>query len=131
MGIRRKDDMGNVFTHVAEVNDISGVGRNLTTEVFYTTDGDVFPAVMANGGDPGELTFDIQYVRAAGQVVLREASVSRSKLVFRLAFPIDPVEVWEFDGYVTKLEMQAPVEGVLRASVTVTLASHVAYSQEG
>lgn len=125
LGIRSAADVGGEFTHVAEVNDISGIGRTLSAVTLRTDDQSEFPKVVGHIGDPGEMSFDLQYIGHESHVEMRTAAVTGDLLAFQVEFPTDPPETWGFDGLVTKFDMAAPVDGLIRASVTVTLASHI------
>ena len=108
---------------VSEVTDITGPGMSRGTEVIRGDGGDF--AVVPAGLEPGEVTFDINYTGTATQVALRDATANDGALSFRV---VSPAATAAFRGYVTGFEFSAPVSGILRASVTVTLASTVAYS---
>lgn len=122
-GTALKISDGEAFVTVAEVLDIDGPGVTTTT-VTYRGDGDV-SLVLPDAGDPAEMTFELNYTAAATQTSLLEAATTRARASFQVEFPTVPAQTLAFDGYVTGFQFSAPVEGVLRASVTITLASIV------
>lgn len=116
-----------VFATIAEVMDIEAVGPTVETETFYG-DGGGYPVVVPATMEPGEATFDINYTKAITQTTLRDALANQTQASFQLVFPTSPEEVCAFTGYVTGFEFTAPVEGVMRASVTITMASAMVFS---
>jgi|SRR5690606_6709915 len=120
-GTALKISDGEAFVTVAEVLDIDGPG--VTSEaVTYRGDGDV-SLVLPDAGDPVEMTFELNYTAAATQTFLLDAANTRALASFQVEFPTVPAQALAFDGYVTGFQFSAPVEGILRASVTITLAS--------
>ena len=115
------------FSTVAEVLDIDDVGSLVKVETFRG-DGNGFPAVVPDEIEPGEITFDLNYTGEAAQSRLRDAHLGQTRLSLRLVFPTIPVTSASFRGYVTGFLFTAPVEGVLRASISVTLASALAFT---
>ena len=116
-----------VFTTIAEVLDIEDAGSSFEVEAFRG-DGDGFPAVVPSETQPGEIEFDINYTRASSQVALRDAHLDQSPRSLRLVFPTSPAETVTFRGYITGFAFSAPVEGIMRASVTITMASAMVFA---
>lgn len=113
-------EQGGAHTPIAEVLDVDGPGMMFATQP-YRGDGGVF-VVMPDPIEPGEITFEINYTAHATQSVLREANTAQTVQAFQITFPTDPAETLAFTGYVTGFTYSAPVEGIMRASVTITLA---------
>lgn len=111
-----------VFTTIAEVLDISGPGMTLSTDVWRTDDIATY-AVTPTGFDLEEVTFDVNYTGAGTQGQVREAIATQALTSFRIELPTVPVETLAFTGYVTAFRFSEPVDGVLTASVTITMAS--------
>lgn len=116
---------GETFITVSEVLDISGPGMVLAVEPLR---GDGVETVAPAGTEPGEVTFDVNYTGHETQLVLRGAIADQLPLSFRIVFPTDPAETLAFRGYVTAFSFSAPVAGLLRASLTLTLASAMVFS---
>ena len=116
-----------MFTTIAEVLDIEDAGSTYEVDT-YRGDDLGFPRVLPADEQPGEITFEINYTRAASQVVLRDAHIDQAPLSLRLVFPTSPEETASFSGYVTGFAFSAPVEGIMRASVTITMASAMVFS---
>ena len=115
-----------VFTTIAEVLDIEDVGSSFDVDP-YRGDGDVSTGVPGER-QLGEITFEINYTRAATQVTLRDAHVNQDPLSLRLVFPTSPEEIVSFRGYVSGFTFSAPVDGVMRANVTITMASAMVFT---
>lgn len=111
-----------VFTTIAEVLDISGPGMSLSTDVWRTDDIATY-AVVPTGFDPDEVTFDVNYTGDGTQGQVREAIATQALTSFRIELPTVPAETLAFTGYITRFRFSEPVDGVLQASVIVTLAS--------
>lgn len=109
-----------VYATIAKVMDISGPSLTLATETVTSHDSggraEVIPTIL----DVGEVTFDINYTAHETQETLRTALENRTMHSFQIVFPITPETTATFDAYVTGFEFNAPVEGVLRASVTLS-----------
>lgn len=114
------------FLTVAEVKDLTGPG--MTTAVLDGTTHTSpagFREKIASLIDGGEVTFDVNWLPAnpthnntTGFVALLRTSALKT---WRLAWPDAGDTLWEFDGYVTGFSPNAPVEGYLTASVTITV----------
>lgn len=111
-------DAGAGFEHVADVLDIDGPGISLATEAYYSDDPTQGPVVLTGNHEPGEVTFDVNIVNDSGQIILRSAALQRLRLAFRIVFATGGAT---FFGFVTTYKPTAPVDGILRASVTVTV----------
>lgn len=117
----------DVYATIGEVLDITGPSMTLNTETVTSHDSiyeQVIPTIVASG----EVTFDINYTGDASQTVLEDALTSRALTSFQVTFPLETPEVRTFDAYVTGLEFAAPVEGVMRASITLTRSGQMVKS---
>lgn len=115
------------FATIAEVKDISGPSYSVATENTTNHDsagwGEVTPTIKSGG----EVTCDINYYSAATQDSLETDMLALTKRNFQLVFPLPSsgTDTREFAAYVTGFEPSAPVEGVLTASVTLTITGPV------
>lgn len=116
-----------VFTTIAEVLDIEASGSTYEATPFYG-DGGGFPAVVPGDMQPGEITFEVNFTAEASQHAVHAAHAEQAPLSLRMVFPTAPELVVTFTGYVTGFTFAAPVEGVLRASITITTASAMVMS---
>lgn len=112
-------------TAIAQVENISGPELSLDTEDVTTHD--------STGGweehvgtilRSGEVTLDILYdpnhathKNAAGGLI--SDLVSRVSQTYALTFPSSPAVSWSFSALVTAFSPESPVDGALRASVTM------------
>ena len=114
-----------VFTTIAEVKSISG--PSFSSEVIDVTTHSSAAAgawreKIASLIDPGELSFDINLVPTDTQhVALRTDMVNRTKRNFKIVFPDSGTTTWQIAGFVTGFEVNAETDGVLEASLTLTL----------
>lgn len=116
-----------VFTTIAEVLDIEASGSTFEAIPFYG-DGGGFPAVVPGDMQPGEITFEVNYTAEASQHAVHAAHADQAPLSLRIVFPTEPASVATLTGYVTGFTFAAPVEGLLRASITITTASAMVMS---
>lgn len=115
-----------VFTTIAEVKDISGPSLKLNTDE------------LTNHGSPGgwkekvgtlleagDLSFDLNFVPTHAThnptTGLIADQTARTKRNFQLVFPDTASTTWAFTALVTEFEPAEPVEGVLKASVTLEI----------
>lgn len=109
-----------VFVTIAQVKDIDGPGMTLNTEDTTNHDSNGWREMIPTILEAGEVSFDVNYIADTSQTVLQEAQVARTRLNFQMAYPA-PVPADQFSGYVTSVSKAAPVEGILTASVTITI----------
>lgn len=121
---------GGVFTTVGEVRDITGPTMRREATVVPSADPSDSPAVVLAHTDPDQLSFEINYTAHTAQQRLRTVLMEMTAVPFELTFPTSPPETVAFDGYVTEFEPLAPVEGVLRANVIVTVASTIDFRSD-
>lgn len=113
-----------VFTTVGEVRDISGPGFSLdTVEATHQASPDGWKEYIAGLIEPGELSFDINYLPAdatqdAGTGLLSRMA-ARAVDNYKLVFPDAANTEWTFPALVTSFEPTAPVQDRLAASLTL------------
>lgn len=117
-----------VFTTIAEVRDISGTSFAVSTEDVTNHDSSRWREHIATIKEGGEITFDINYYSATTQDQLRTDMLNMTRRNFQLVFPTSPTETHAFAAYITGMEYAAPVEGVLAASITLTITGAVTIS---
>lgn len=121
-----------VFSTIAEVKSISG--PNMSSDVIDVTTHSSAAAgawreKIASLIDPGELSFDINFIPAAqGHIDLRTDFVNRTKRNFQLQFPDAGPTIWSIEGIVTSFEIEAPTDDVLSASITITITKAPTFS---
>lgn len=109
------------FTTIAEVLDITGPSYELATEEVTNHDSGGWREYVPTLLDGGELTFDINYYSATTQDQLETDMLAKTKRNFKIVFPLPAsgTDTRAFAAYVTGVEVQAPVEGVLKMSLTL------------
>lgn len=122
----QKGDGGTpeVFAAIGLIKDIEGPGftRDIHDASVQTSDW----AVNIPGMKKGEsLTFDINLDPADAThdhlTGLIADFLNGTKRNFRIVFPDVGATIWEFAGYVVGIPPSAPVDGVLTASVTISI----------
>lgn len=116
------------FTTVAEVLDISGPEQVLNTEDATNHDSGGWREPIPTIKEAGEISFELNYYKAASQTSMRTDLLNRTKRNFRVVFPLTPTETLNFSGYVTKFGYTAPVEGILRTPVTIQVTGQITSS---
>jgi predicted secreted protein len=114
-----------VFSTIGEVKDISGPSMTLNTEDVTSHDSGGWKEEIPTLLEAGEISFDVNYYKAATQVALRSAQMARTRLNFQMVVPLAPTETLSFSGFVTGFEYSAPVEGILTASITIKVSGPV------
>lgn len=124
--LKMGDGNGGEFT-VAEVLDIDVASTSFDVALLWE-DMNPHPIVRPGEVTVGEVTFDVNYTGETSQAAMRDVHTSQELRSWQVVFPTDPESVATFNGYVTALTILAPVEGILRASVTITMASPMEYA---
>ena len=115
-----------VFTTIAEVLDISGPGLSQETEEVTnhssTAGWDEHIGTILRGG---EVSFDVNFIptentQDAGAGLINDME-NRTRRNFRIVFPDSGATTWNFAALVTAFEPSAPVQGALRASVSLLI----------
>ena len=113
------------FTTIAEVRDIN-TGSEETQEYEVTNhSSDSFPyrETIAGFIDPGEATFEVNFLPGDGtqdhETGLRYIQRNRITRSFRFVYTDTDETTDEFEAFVRRIEVLAPVDGVLRANVTL------------
>lgn len=120
-----------VFTTIAKIKDIGGPGFNRGTHdaSTQTTDwGEIVPGIKMGGA----VSFDINLIPTDGthdqNTGLLKDFIDGTKRNFQLVFPDPGNTVWQFAAYVLSFEPDAPVDGLLTASLTVEITGDPAPS---
>ena len=116
-----------VFTTIAEVLDISGGGYEVQTEDATSHDSagwyESVP-VLKKGQD---VTFDLLYYSATIQDTLEtdQANLTRRNFTLVMTPATGVTDTRAFAAYIKNVEIQAPVAGVLRMSVTLEVTGAI------
>lgn len=114
-----------VFTTIAEVKTISGPGIKLNTVSATSHDSPNHTMeVIAGLIDPGQVTFDINYIPTAATHnvttgLLRDLK-NRTKRNFQLVF-VDTT-VWSFAAFVAQFTPDEPIDNVLNAKIILQVS---------
>lgn len=114
-------DGTSTYTTIAEVLDISGGGQELMT--VETTNHDSggwteFTPTLLSGQ---EVTFDVNYYSATTQDQVETDQANKTKRLFQIVRPLPSsgTDTRQFYAYITNVEFESPVEGVLKGSITL------------
>lgn len=117
---------GEVFTTIAEVQNISG--PSLSLEMIDVTNHSSTAGWKERIGgllDGGEVTFDINFQPTASthnySAGLVKDMVNRTRRNFKIVFPDGSSTTWTFSALVSKFQSKAPVNGQLSASVSLMI----------
>lgn len=123
------------FTTIAEVRDISGPSFAVGTEDVTNHDSNGWREHIPTIIEGGEVTFDINFVGGAtqgfGSGSLYDDMIDKTKRNFQIVLPAgvgSSNDTGSFAAYVTGFELSAPVEGVLTASVTLSITGSVTWA---
>lgn len=117
-------DPVEVFTTIAKIKDIGGPAFNRGTHdaSTQTTDwGEIVPGLKMGG----QVTFDINLIPTEAthdeNTGLLKDFIDGTKRNFQLVFPDTANTTWQFAAFVLSFEPDAPVDGLLTASLTVEI----------
>ena len=117
---------GETFATIGEVRDISGPAFALGTEEVTSHDSASgareYIATLLEGG---EVSFDINFTAAATQGFtggLYTTMTNRTLRNFQLVVPTSSAKTCSFAAFVTSFAVNAPVEGVLSAGITLQIS---------
>ena len=114
-------DGTSTYTTIAEVLDISGGGYEVMTEdaTSHDSSGWYESAPVLKKGQ--EVTFDLLYSSATTQDTLETDQSNMTRRLFQIVMtPATGVtDTRGFAAYIKNVEIQAPVAGLLRMSVTL------------
>jgi hypothetical protein len=117
-----------VFATVAEVLDFSGPEMKRKMESSTSHDsggyGDAVPTIF----ETTELSFDINYTGAATQKALRNVMTAGILKNWKVVIPTTPAETISFTGYVSGFTPDTPVEGLVKANITITRTGPVTWT---
>jgi predicted secreted protein len=80
-----------------------------------------FREFIAGLKDPGEATFDINYVPGgAADVLLREAQTSGETRAYKIVLPVADGSTWEIEGegFIKGIDRQVPIDDRMTATIT-------------
>lgn len=120
-----------VFTTIAEVMDISGPKYAVGITDVTAHDTGPYHQKLTTLIDAGQITFDLNFNALATQGFsggLYNDMANRTLRNFKLVLPTTVSKTGSFAAYVTGYEINAPVEGALRASVTLDVVGAVTWA---
>lgn len=122
-----------VFTAIAEVKDIAGPQLSTdTVDITSRTSPGKFEEALPTIIRTGQVTFDINFLPTNGthdaETGLLADLKNMTKRNFQLVFPDAAETTWSFSAYVVQFQPNAPVAGVLSASVALKITGQPTFS---
>lgn len=120
-------DGTSTYTTIAEVLDITGPSYEVRTEETTNHDSAGWAEFTPTIIDGGEVSFEVNYYSATTQDQVETDMLAKTKRLWQVVFPLPSsgTDTRGFSGYVTANEPSAPVEGVLRFSLTIKITGAV------
>lgn len=117
----------STYTTIAEVLDIAGPNIEVRTEETTNHDSAGWAEFTPTIKDGGEVTFEVNYYSAVTQDQVETDRDALTKRLWQVVFPLPSAgtDTRGFAGYVTNTEIMAPVEGVLKHSLTIKITGAV------
>jgi len=110
------------FTTVGEVMDISGPSIALAVEEVTSHDSAGWREFVPTLKEIGEVTFTINFNAGATQgfaAGLYLDMINKTKRNFQIVIPTTSAKTGSFAAFVTAFPLDLPVEGVIRADITL------------
>ena len=117
------------FTAVAEILSIGGPDQSV--EEVDTTNLDSsggFKETTPGLRDPGSYTLEMNWIKSAEQVSMRDKLASGASGNYRLTGPDSPATVADFAGIITAFSMTIEPNSVFTASMTVRISGPTTFS---
>lgn len=113
-----------VFTAVSNVSNISISGYAVDSIDVTTHDSaDGFREYVAGLSDGGEISFDLVFDPSAStNSALKTTMDARTVNNWKVEFPLSPVKTWAFSGFITSLEIEAPLDESISGSCTIKVS---------
>lgn len=122
--------VNDAFTTIAEVKSISGPTLSLETiDATHHQSPSGHREILPSFKNAGEVSFDVNYLPAVGtHATLFSLWENRTKRKYKVIFPDSGTTDWTFDAYVTNLGINAPMDDVLGASVTLMISGAINFT---
>lgn len=120
-----------VFTTIAEVRDIDGPAFALAVEEVTAHDGNGSREFVATIKEVGEVSFELNFNKATTQGFtggLYNDFSNKTKRNFQIVLPTTVAATGAFAAHVIGFKFKAPVEGVLRADVTLNVTGALTWT---
>lgn len=121
------------YTEIARVEDISGGGITQAFDEITAHDSEGrFRQYMATLLEPGEISFDIIWdptdATHDGTTGVLAELLDGNESSWQIVFPTATPHTWTFDAFVSAFNFNAPVDGALRASVSLRTTGAPSFS---
>lgn len=118
-------DPGSGFVAIAEINSIGG--PSMTRETIDVTSLDStggYREFITGFRDAGEVTLSMNFTRATYELMKTDFE-SSTALDYKIALPDDDNTELTFDGLVTNLPLDVPMDDKITADVTIKISGQV------
>jgi predicted secreted protein len=122
-----------VFSTVAQVRSIVGPGiSGNVVDITTHSAADPWRTKIVTLLDAGDVSFDISFIPTeashSSTTGLLADFKARTLRNWQLVFPDSVSTTWLFSGYVTKFSNSEPVDGVLLASIVITITGEPTFA---
>jgi predicted secreted protein len=118
-----------VFTTIAEILTISG--PNISAEEIEVTNLDSpneFKEYISGLKDGGTIDIEVNWIKDAGQVSLRDDIVAGTKRNYELVFPTSPETTAVFNGLPLTMGFSADPASQVTASISIRISGAIVWS---
>lgn len=122
--------VNDAFTSIAEVKSITGPSFSLETiDATHHQSPSGHREVLPSFKSAGEVGCDVNFLPGVGtHQTLFDLWSNRTKRKFKIIYSDVSATDWTFDAYVSALNVNAPTDDVLGASVTLTITGAVNFN---
>jgi hypothetical protein len=119
-----------VFTTIAEVKSISGPSISVETlDATHMQSLNNYREMLPSFISGGEITLELNFLPAtSAQKCITTDLAARTKRHFQIVWTNTAGTKWSFSGYYTGFTPNAAIDGVLSASVTITVTAGITIS---
>lgn len=117
------------YTAIGEVKNVNG--PNVSNEQIEVTNLDSpnnFKEFIGGLKDGGEIQFEMNWIKGAKQVQIRDDVVSATKRKYQITWPTSPSTVALFDAFPTSFSMNAEPNAAIVASLTLKLTGDITWT---
>lgn len=121
----RWDSVGGAWASIGQIKSISGPSASrdtIDTTTLDTTGG--YKTFIAGLRDSGEISLKMSFVRATYEIMKGDFE-SDTLQVYKIALPDAANTVETFEGLVTAIPLDVPIDDVISADITIKISGKV------
>ena len=117
------------YTVIGEVKNVNGPNTsNEQIEVTNLDSPNNFKEFIGGLKDGGEVQFDMNWIKGAKQVQIRDDVVSATKREYQVSWPTSPATVAVFTAFPTAFGMTADPASAITSSITLKLTADITWT---